>query len=73
MENQKKEKTTEASLEKQQKKLKNRKKLKYGGLATATIFLLENTFLPVLFLLYETTFLLSIPVSSCSARIFANT
>ncbi len=35
MENQKKEKTTEASLEKQQKKLKNRKKLKYGGLATA--------------------------------------
>lgn len=32
MENQKKEKTTEASLEKQQKKLKNRKKLKYGGL-----------------------------------------
>ena len=41
MENQKKEKTTEASLEKQQKKLKNRKKLKYGGLATANTGLIE--------------------------------
>ena len=35
MEKQKHTETAEASLEKQQKKLKNRKKLKYGGLATA--------------------------------------
>ena len=35
MEKQKHTETAEASLEKQHKKLKNRKKLKYGGLATA--------------------------------------
>ena len=35
MEKQKHTEAAEASLEKQQKKLKNRKKLKYGGLATA--------------------------------------
>ena len=36
MEKQKHTETAEASLEKQQKKLKNRKKLKYGGLADWT-------------------------------------